>query len=66
MTGDICINATLSYLYTLIIATLYCNIKAATHIPEYDQDFIIILGSKISKDGSLTPLLKVILRLFVL
>lgn len=55
---DICINATLSYLYTLIIATLYCNIKAATHIPEYDQDFIIILGSKISKDGSLTPLLK--------
>lgn len=55
---DICINATLSYLYTLIIATLYCNIKAAKHVPEYNQDFIIILGSKIKKDGSLTPLLK--------
>lgn len=57
-TLDICINATLSYLYTLIIATLYCNIKAANHIPKYDKDFIIILGSKINNDGSLTPLLK--------
>ena len=55
---DICINATLSYLYTLIIATLYCNIKAARHIPAYDKDFIIILGSKIKSDGTLTPLLK--------
>ena len=57
-TLDICINATLSYLYTLIIATLYCNIKAANHIPKYDKDFVIILGSKINKDGSLPPLLK--------
>lgn len=55
---DICINATLSYFYTLILATLYCNIKAANHIPSYDKDFIIILGSKINKDGTLTPLLK--------
>ena len=55
---DICINATLSYLYTLIIATLYCNVKAARHIPNYDKDFIIILGSKIKNDGTLTPLLK--------
>lgn len=57
-TLDICINATLSYFYTLIIATLYCNVKAANHIPKYDKDFIIILGSKINDDGSLTPLLK--------
>ena len=57
-TLDICINATLSYFYTLIIATLYCNVRAAQHIPKYDQDFIIILGSKINKDGSLPPLLK--------
>ena len=55
---DICINATMSYLYTLIIATLYCNIRAARHIPTFDQDFIIILGSKIREDGSLTPLLQ--------
>ena len=57
-TLDICINATLSYLYTIIIATLYCNIRAARHIPEYNQDFIIILGSKINNDGTLPPLLK--------
>lgn len=55
---DICFNVTLSYFYTLIIATLYCNIKAAKHIPSYDKDYIIILGSKINKDGTLTPLLK--------
>ena len=57
-TLDICINGTLSYLYTLIIATLYCNIKAAKHNPKYDKDFIIILGAKIKDDGTLTPLLK--------
>ena len=55
---DICINATLSYFYTLIIATLYCNIRASNHTPNYDKDFIIILGSQINKDGTLTPLLK--------
>ena len=57
-TLDICINGTLSYFYTLIVATLYCNIKAAKHIPSYDKDYIIILGSRIRKDGTLTPLLK--------
>ena len=55
---DMLLNITLSYLYTLIIATLYCNIKAAKHIPKYEQDFVIILGSKIREDGTLTPLLK--------
>ena len=55
---DVCINATVSYLYTLIIATLYCNIRAAKHIPRYDKDFVIILGAKINSDGTLTPLLK--------
>ena len=55
---DVFINATLSYFYTLIIATLYCNVIASKHIPEYNQDFIIILGSKIREDGTLTPLLK--------
>ena len=55
---DICINATLSYLYTLIIATLYCNVRAGSHTPKYDKDFIIILGAKIKSDGTLTSLLK--------
>ena len=55
---EICINATLSYFYTLVIATLYCNVKAANNTPKYDKDFIIILGSQINKDGTLKPLLK--------
>ena len=55
---DIIINVVLSYFYTLIIATLYCNMKAASHIPEFNKDYIIILGCKINDDGSLTPLLK--------
>ena len=55
---DMLINITLSYLYTLIIATLYCNIRAAKHTPSFDQDFVIILGSKINDDGTLTPLLR--------
>jgi uncharacterized SAM-binding protein YcdF (DUF218 family) len=57
-TIDLCINASLSYFYTLIIASLYCNIKAAKHRPTYDKDFVIILGSKIREDGKLTPLLR--------
>ena len=55
---DVLTNVTLSYFYTLIIATLYCNIKASRHIPSFDKDYIIILGCKIRKDGTLTPLLK--------
>lgn len=55
---DVSLNATLSYFYCLILATLYCNVMAAKHIPKFDKDFIIILGSQIKKDGSLTPLLK--------
>lgn len=55
---DIIINVTLSYFYTLIISTLYCNIKAAKHIPNFDKDYVIILGAMIKKDGTLTPLLK--------
>ena len=55
---DIMINVTMSYFYTLIISTLYCNIKAAKHIPELNKDYVIILGCLIRKDGTLTPLLK--------
>lgn len=57
-TIDLCINASLSYFYTLIIAFLYCNIKAAKHNPTYDKDFAIILGAKVRDDGKLTPLLR--------
>ena len=55
---DISINLVLTYFYALIIATLYCNVKAANHLPTYDKDFVIILGSKINPDATLTPLLR--------
>lgn len=55
---DISINAVLAYFYCLILATLYCNIMAGIHKPKFDKDYIIILGCKVRKDGTLTPLLK--------
>ena len=55
---DIHLNATLSYFYSLILATLYCNVMASNHNPEYNKDYVIILGSKIKDNGELTPLLK--------
>ena len=55
---DIGINSILCYFYCLTLATLYCNVMAAKHKPDYDKDFVIILGAKIKKDGTLTPILK--------
>lgn len=55
---DIGLNAVLCYFYCLTLATLYCNIMAGKHKPKFDKDFVIILGSKIRDDGSLTPILK--------
>ena len=55
---DIGLNSVLCYFYCITIATLYCNIMAARHKPNFNKDFVIILGSKIKNDGTLTPLLK--------
>lgn len=55
---DIGINSILCYFYCLTLATLYCNIMASIHKPKLDKDFMIILGSKIRSDGTLTPILK--------
>ena len=48
----------LAYLECILLATIILGIKTAKNIPEYNKDFIIILGCMIKKDGSLTPLLK--------
>ena len=55
---DIGLNSILCYFYCLTLATLYCNIMAARHKPNFDKDFVIILGAKIKNDGTLTPILK--------
>ena len=55
---DIGLNSVLCYFYCLTFATLYANIMAAKHKPNFDKDFIIVLGCKVRADGTLTPLLK--------
>jgi len=55
---DIGINSVLCYYYCLTIATLFCISAAARFKPNYDKDYVIILGSRIRKDGTLTPILQ--------
>lgn len=55
---DIGLNVILCYFYCLTLATLYCNIMAGRHKPDYDKDFVIILGAKVGENGELLPLLR--------
>ena len=47
-----------SYLECVLLGTVIIGIKSAKHIPEFNKDFIVILGCKMKKDGTLTNLLK--------
>lgn len=47
-----------AYLESILLGTIILGIKAAKHIPDYNKDYIIILGCMIKKDETLTPLLK--------
>ncbi len=47
-----------SYLECILLGTIILSVKAAKHIPEFNKDYIIILGCMIKKDGTLTNLLK--------
>ena len=55
---DVGLNSVLCYFYCLTLANLYCNVMAARHKPNFDKDYVIILGSKIRENGSLTPILQ--------
>ena len=48
----------ISYIECILIGTIIISLKAAKHIPIRDKDYILILGCKIKKDGTLTNLLK--------
>lgn len=48
----------ITYLESILIGTIILGRKSAKYIPEFNKDFIIILGCKIKKDGTLTNLLK--------
>lgn len=55
---ELCICGIVSYLECLFFANIILAYKAAKKTPEFNKDYMIILGCKIRKDGSITPLLK--------
>ncbi|MBR2524520.1 MAG: YdcF family protein [Clostridiales bacterium] len=52
------INLVLSYFECMLIANMICTFNARRHIPQFNKDYMIILGCRIRKDGTLTPLLR--------
>ena len=42
----------------MLIGAIICGVRAARHVPEHDADYILILGCRFRRDGTLTPLLK--------
>ena len=46
------------YLACVLAATIILGVKSARHIPKFDKDYILILGCKVRRDGTLTPLLR--------
>ena len=46
------------YCECMLIGTIFANIVAVNYKPEYDKDYIIILGCGINKDGTPRPLLR--------
>ena len=41
-----------------LVGAIVCGLKAAKHVPQPDADYILILGCKFRRDGTLTPLLR--------
>lgn len=46
------------YAECILIGTIAIGIRAARHIPAFDKDYILIHGSRLKKDGTLTRLLQ--------
>ena len=42
----------------MLIGAIVCGLKAARHVPDMDADYILILGCRFRRDGTLTPLLR--------
>jgi len=55
---DTCIYTIISYLECILLSTIVLSVKASRNVPKYDKDYIIILGCKVNKDGTLTNLLR--------
>ena len=48
----------LAYFECMLIGTLIGTVAAHRYVPKFEQDYVIILGSGLRKDGTVTPLLK--------
>ena len=51
-------SACVAYLTCILLGTITLSVRAAKHIPSFDQDYILIHGCMIKKDGTLTKLLQ--------
>ena len=47
-----------AYFECILIGAVFCGFRAARHVPAMDADYILILGCRFRRDGSLSPLLK--------
>ena len=52
------LSVVMNYAFFLLVATVLCGYFAQKHLPLYDKDYIIILGCRIRKDGTPTPILQ--------
>ncbi|MBO7401690.1 MAG: YdcF family protein, partial [Lachnospiraceae bacterium] len=50
--------AMVAYLVMILTATVIMGMAAARRTPAFDKDYILILGCRVRKDGTPTPLLK--------
>ena len=50
--------AAFAYFECMLIGAAVCGLKAARHTPSFGRDYILILGCRFRKDGTLTPLLQ--------
>lgn len=51
------ISAAVAYLECILAGTVIMSIRAAKRIPDFDRDYILILGCKVGNDGKVTKLL---------
>ena len=58
MALDSAIYIMVAYLECMLAATIIYAVKAAHRMPAFDKDYMIILGSRMRADGTLTPLLQ--------
>lgn len=55
---EIAFDYVLSYFECMLTVTVLCAYAASRYTPDFDKDYIIILGCAIRKDGTPTPILK--------